>query len=188
MRIDGHIHIGEAARWGGKACGRLNGYPWSSWAGGAIGAIAVVPAFVVSTLATGVFGAPKWLYLPILLALLVPGFLLAIRFVRGWMVGHFRKQLTRRGVSNPLPWRFEISGDTVIWLTGDLESRAPATAISEVFPVGPYWVLLVQGTPVFVARRNFADDAAQRAFLAALLAVMTPDARDRSKAAVQLAG
>ena len=188
MRIDGNIHIGEGARWAGKACGRLNGYPWTAFAGGVAGAVGIAPALIVSTLATRVFGAPGWLYLPILLLLSVPGALLATRLLRGWMVAYYRRQLTKRGVSNPLPWRFEINDGVVLWLIGDLESRAPAKAVSEVFPVGPYWALLVQGTPVFVARRNFADDAAQRAFLSELLAVMTPDARGRSQAAVRFVG
>ncbi|MDQ8029258.1 MAG: hypothetical protein REJ23_11070 [Brevundimonas sp.] len=188
MRIDGHIHIGEGARWAGKACGRLNGYPWTTLAGVFLGAVAVIPALIISSIATHLLGAPGWTSLPILLAVLLPATILAIRIVRNGMVAYFRKQLTRRGVSNPLPWRLEIVGETVIWLTGDLESRAPARAVSEVFPVGPYWVLLIQGTPVFVARRNFAGKDAQRAFLTELLAVMTPDARDRSKAAVRFVG
>jgi hypothetical protein len=165
MRIDGHVHIGEGARWAGKACGRLNGYPWTTLASMFMGVVAFVPAIIISTIATRLFGAPGWAYPLILIVVMFPAGLLAIRVTRGWMVSYFRKQLTRRGVSNPLSWRFEIAGETVIWLTGDLESRAPAKAISEVFPVGPYWVLLIQGTPVFVARRNFADEASQRAFL-----------------------
>ena len=187
MRIEGNTHIGEAARWAGKACGRLNGYPWTSIAGVLIGAFAVAPAIVVATVATRMLEAPGWTYLPFLIGLAFPLAILAGRWARGLMVGHFRKQLMARGVSNPLPWSLEITDDAIRWLIGDIESRAPVSAVSDVFPVGPYWVMLIQGTPVFIAKRNFPDEAAQRAFLSDLLPRMTAAARGRSAKAARFA-
>jgi hypothetical protein len=60
--------------------------------------------------------------------------------------------------------------------------------ISEIFPVGPYWVLLVQGSAHFVPRRNFADPAHERTFVATVLERLTPEARGRSARAARFAG
>lgn len=188
MQVDGHIHIGEATRWAGRACSRLTGNSVLRLATGiGLGVAAVVPGLTAAWFATDVLGAPGWLYLPILLLVLWPVLLLAQRFVRDLFVRRYRRRLIERGVTNPLPLRITANADGLTTLTGVVETRAPWSAVSEIFPVGPYWVLLIQGSPTFVPKRLFAGGDEERGFVGAVVEQLTAEARGRSGDAVRFA-
>ncbi|MDP1912727.1 hypothetical protein [Brevundimonas sp.] len=183
MQVSGTIYIGEAAGWAQRACSRLNGYPWSML-------IALVVALAGMGLA-GVLAVFAGVFLDVLqdwwgltfagLALLViwP----SMSFLRRWQIGRFRRALLQRDVQNPLPVRFEVGADGWTYVLGVVESRGPWSVISEFFPVGPYWVLLSQGSALFLAKRYFSDVAAERLFVQAVLGRLSPEAGARSDAA-----
>ena len=188
MQVDGHIHIGEASRWAGRACSRLTGNMVLRLATGiGTGVAAVIPGLTAAWFVTDGLGAPGWLYLPVMLLVMFPLLLLALHLLRGSLVGRYRRRLVERGVTNPLPLRVIVDADGLTTLTGVVQTRAPWSAITEIFPVGPYWVLLIQGSPSFVARRHFADTAEERGFVGAVVERLTADARRRSAAAARFA-
>ena len=188
MQVDGHIHIGEAARWASRACSRLSGSSFLRLASGiGLGVAAAVPGMTAAWYVTDVLGAPGWLYLPVLLLVLWPTMLLVIHLLRRLIVGRFRRKLVERNVANPLPLRITADADGLTTLTGVVETRAPWSAVSEIFPIGPYWVLLIQGSPTFVPKRHFAADADERGFVGAVVEQLTAEARRRSEDAVRFA-
>ena len=113
--------------------------------------------------------------------------LLVIHLLRRLIVGRFRRKLVERNVANPLPLRITADADGLTTLTGVVETRAPWSAVSEIFPIGPYWVLLIQGSPTFVPKRHFAADADERGFVGAVVEQLTAEARRRSEDAVRFA-
>ena len=182
MKIEGDVQIGEAARWAPRACGPLTGYPWNL-----LGVLAMIPLIIfvvvgVPTLATEL-GAPGWLYLPLVVAIGWPVLFVFAKWNRTWQVGRFKRALVQRGVSNPLPVTFEIQNDALVLHQGMVEWRAPWAAITEIHPVGPYWVFLAQGTPLYLPKRYFGDQSSELTFLAECLSRMSPAAVGRSRKA-----
>ena len=94
--------------------------------------------------------------------------------------------LAERGISGPLVWRFETDEVGFIREIGGIENRVKWAVVSEIFPVGPYWVVLAQGAPIFVPKRHLAGDQ-ERIFVAEVLNRLTPEGRGRSAAAVKFA-
>ena len=188
MQVDGHIHIGEASRWAGRACSRLTGNTILRLATGIFaGVAAVVPGMVAAWYVTDVLGASGWLYLPVMLLVMWPCLMLALRLVRGQLVGRYRRRLVERGVVDPLPLRITAGTDGLTTLTGVVETRTPWSAVTEIFPVGPYWVLLIQGSPIFVPKRHFSAPAEERGFVGTVVERLSAEARGRSGAAVKFA-
>jgi hypothetical protein len=188
MRVEGDIHIGEANRWASRACARLNGNSWLNLLLGlALGAAAGGAGILAAGATVGSAAAPAWLYLPIFFAVAAPAWILAIRLLRSMMVARFRRNLLARGVRNPLPWVVQVEDDYLTIRIGVVETRTPWSAVSEVFPVGPYWVFLVQGTATFVPKRTFGSFAQERAFLAEIVKRLDPVSRRRSPEAERFA-
>jgi hypothetical protein len=116
---------------------------------------------------------------------MIGGLVIYARWSKLLIVWRCRKTLTGQGVPLDLPVRWELTEDDVAYQIGDLVSRAPWRAVSEIFHDKGWWIVMVQGTPWFAADRFFADEAAQRAFVSEVLSHLSDEARTRSAAAVQ---
>lgn len=187
MRVEGHIHIGEANQWASEACKPLKRRD-RLW--GLVGIILVVAAALVAMSTASVAAdalGEEWVYpavfFPMIALLLLP----LGRWVQARSVAQIRRGLVIRGVPDPLPSMFSVEKEGLTTRLGGVETRASWAAVSEIFPVGPYWVLLVQGSATFVPKRHFTNDGQEMAFVKAVLNHLTPEARGRSDAAVVFA-
>lgn len=188
MQFDGHIHIGEGARWAQRACARLNGNPAINLlAGCLLGGGAGWLGAVAASFAVEDLGVPGWAYLPVFLLIAGPLWVVTIRLLRTWMVARYRRKLIDRGVENPLSWSLSVTPDALHTRLGDVETRAPWATVTEIFPVGPYWVLLIQGSASFVPKRNLGDATQEQAFVAEVLERLSPAAQARSTDAARFA-
>ena len=155
MRVDGHIHIGEANRWASPASERLSGNgSLNTLIGAGLGLAAVLAGMSAASVASDMSGE-GWLYIPVLLATTGPLLIALVRWLQTRFVRRFRRKLISRGVSDPLPWMTSVEIEGLRTRLGGVETRASWAAISEIFSVGPYWVLLVQGAATFVPKRHF---------------------------------
>jgi hypothetical protein len=186
MKIQGEMQIGEAARWAMRACAPLTGYPKNLIAMFAAIPVVVLVVVGIPTLSTEL-GAPGWLYLPLVLIIGWPVLMIFSRWSRNWQVARMKRALITRGTSNPLPVTFEITDEALALQQGALGWNAPWTTITDLNPVGPYWIFLAQGTPLYLPKRCFTSPSEEAAFVAACLARMSPSARDRSPKAVHAA-
>lgn len=187
MEVRGDLYIGEAARWAPRACSRITGHPWPMLIGALITLAGAAAAAVLATVVDIVFAVMEGLWSVTFILLLFASMWPSLAFLRRWQLARARRALIQRGVQNPLQIRFEVGADVWTYLVGSVETRGPWSAISEVFPVGPYWVLMCQGTPQYLAKRHFPDADAEQAFLQAVLARLTPEAKARSKDAARFA-
>ena len=157
---------------------------------GLIGIVLAVAAVLVSMSAASVAAdrlGEEWVYPAVLLPVIALLVLPLVRWLQARSVARFRWGLVARGVLDPLPWMISLGNEGLMTRLGGVETRASWAAISEISPVGPYWVLLVQGSATFVPKRHFADDGQEMAFVRAVLDHLTPEARHRSDAAVAFA-
>jgi len=180
MRIEGEIAVGEAARYAGKACSRLNGHPKPMIAGNAVSAIATIGFVILFSTLQSLFNLPGWLWMPALLVAVAAGIAICIRVHRGWSIRIARTAFATRGLVNPVPSSFAISESGFSSTTGRVTLQAPWSAVSDLFRVGPYWVVLLEGYPQYMPRRFFASSADEKAFLSGILAHMSPEAKGRS--------
>ena len=187
MRFDGQIAVGEGSRWAARACARLNDRPLIYIGGIAGSLLAAWVGLFSASWAVDHFGVPGWLYLPIFLGVMWPAVMLLMRGLSRLAVLRYRRKLSDRGLPDPLLWRFESDEDGFVQSVGNVENRVKWSAVSEVFPVGPYWILLVQGSAIFIPKRHIGGVDAERAFVGEVLRHLTPEGRSRSAAAVRLA-
>jgi hypothetical protein len=185
MRISGQIHVGEAAPWAVRASKPLTGHPWpvvlSALAAAGIGL--VVCGTMVALYRAGL--VPRWGWALALLVAIFVGVRAAKKVQCGMQVRHFKRALLARGVPNPLDVAIEIEAGWLTTTTNAVVSRAPLRAISDVSRIGPYWVLLIQGSPNFIPQRYFGSADEERAFLSALRDGLTEGAKARSPALTQ---
>lgn len=185
MEVRGDLYIGEATRWALRAGAPLTGYPWN------LVAVLVSIPFLVAVimgipfLATEYWGAPGWLYLPITVVVGAVVMIPYRRFNTGWQVKRFRQSLMERGIPNPIPVTFENTETALIMQQGLLNWSVDWAGVTDVHAVGPYWVFLAQGTPLYLPKRYFEARLDESAFLSACLDRMSPNARSRSKEAVR---
>ena len=186
MKISGDIVIGEGTPWAGKACRRLQSRisPWLL-----LGvAIATIFAFGMLTSLAADNGWIPSIFLPVLIISFSVCVLFAyVRVQRTVSVRAFTKALTVRGVTNPLPSSFSIEDDALTYDIGQVSTRVSWRVVSEIFRAGPYWIVLAQGAAHFLPVRYFETPAQEAAFLAAMLARMSPEARARSDEAARAA-
>jgi hypothetical protein len=187
MRIEGEIAVGEASRFAAKATSRLNGHPMpmivSNVISGVVGAGVIFAFGIVQQW----FDLPGWLWLPALIAAIWVGIFAGLRACRVWALGFARKAFAQRGLVNPVPSRFVVTDDGFAAGTGRATLQAPWEAVSDLFPVGPYWVLLVEGHPQFLPKRFFDTPGEERAFIGAIFGRMSLEAQARSPDAATLA-
>lgn len=112
--------------------------------------------------------------------------LVAYQRLSPWLsVVRFRQTLTGKGVPLDIASRFEITDAAFVHEIGGVRSIAQWTAVNEIFYEKGWWVFMVQANPWYAPDRFFADAQAARAFLGAVLAHMTDEARGRSSDAVK---
>ena len=187
MRIDGQIELGEGSRWVVKACARLNARPWVLGMALAGGLIAAGLGGLAAYIAVEGFDAPGWLFAPVMVGVVWTVGLGLVRILNRFAMGQYRRRLAARGVTGPLVWRFETDEVGFRREIGGIETRVKWAVVSEIYPVGPYWVVLAQGAPIFVPKRHLAGGDQERVFIAEVLSHLTPEGRGRSAAAVKFA-
>lgn len=107
---------------------------------------------------------------------------------RGMINARYKRKLADRGVSGPLPSSWEITEEGFVYRIAGMEKTARWDAISEVFQTKGWWVLIAQGEGFYLPRRLFPAPAAERDFIASVLARLTEPAAKRSRAAAVFAG
>ena len=98
------------------------------------------------------------------------------------------RQWRRWGLAEAMSVRIQLTPERLEWTVGDVHGWAGWAAISEVVPAGGHWLLWVQGRPLRLPRRFFADSGSERDFIGAALARMSDAARERSSGAARFAG
>lgn len=185
MQIEGGIAVGEASRHAAKASARLNGHPRPMLIANVVSLVVMAVVMTTFYVVKALLGLPGWLFLPVLISSAVLGLITGQRSCRAWAVGFARKALATRGLVDPVPNRFSLSDEGLISVTGRVETRAPWAAVSEVFPVGPYWVALVDAWPLYMPKRFFGSPTDEKAFIGRMLEHMSPEAKARSADAVR---
>ena len=188
MKIQGDVIVGEAARFAGKAGARLNGHPRPVIIANVVSLLCLVAIMGVWIVLQTVLKLPGILFLPVLIIAVIVSLIVAQKICRIYAVRFARKALAERGLVSPVPTRFEITPDAFVSANGRAETRAPWAAVSDLFPVGDYWFVMVEACSSCIPKRLFASPDEEKAFIAAMLEHMTPDARDRSDAAVRFVG
>ena len=111
----------------------------------------------------------------------------------GWNLAvrrHAKKFLAgvkARGSPEALTFTYAIEPDGLAVSSERIAHRLPWAAILELIRAPEHWVVQVDTLSVILPRRAFADEAAERAFIGAVLDRMAPEARDRSGEAVAFA-
>ena len=185
MRVEGTLRIGEAAPVAARAIRPLTGHPrqlvlsvLAPLAGGFAGFVVAVVIGLVTE------DASFWLnWLP-LVGLLI-GAWASVGLCRRWAVRRFAKAMKARGSSEVLNVEVEISDAGLLQNMGGLEHRAPWSVVSDLVLVPGYWVFLAKGTPLYLPRRYFADEAAEKAFIGSALLHMDEPGRQRSPDAMK---
>lgn len=181
MRIEGSMQVGEASRWAGRAIRPLSGAPGSIVIGNFAAGLGAALAIIVYGVLNSWGLAPDWGWLPVLGASAVFATLLGQWVCRRMHVRNFRKALAERDMPNPFYASIELRDDALVAVVGAMEYRAVWTGVTEVLRSGPYWIALAQAVPIYIPRRLFEDDAAEKTFLALLLQKLGPGAVSRSR-------
>jgi hypothetical protein len=187
MHIEGEIAIGEAAGYAAKATSRINGHPKPMILSVVLTVVIMLSLSLVFTGLQNAFGWPGWLFLPAIIIAAMLAAMVSSRLGRDFAIRIARRELAGRGLRNPVVNRFEVMPDGFRSLTGSVESRAPWSAVSDLFPIGPYWVVIADAWPFYMPRRFFSSVEEEKRFLTAMLANMGEDARARSDAAARFA-
>ena len=183
MRSSGTLHIGEASSKAAKAMSRFTGHPWPLiWSNAAALVFVFAVIFGFSALSEA-YALPSWGWLIALMTMLVGGVWVTMAVCRRLAVRAFKAALAARNVSDPLPVVIEIADGHLLNQTGEVETRTAWRAVSEILRIEPYWVILAQGGAHYVPRRYFGDIESEKAFVSAILARLTDEARARSDAA-----
>ncbi len=185
MHIEGEIAVGEAAPHAARATSRINGHPKPMILSGVITFVAGLSLMLIFTALQGAFGWPGWLFLPAIVTCVILAAMISTRIGRAFALRIARRELAKRGLRNPTHNRFELRPDGISSLTGSVETRAPWTSVSDLFPVGPYWVVIADAWPFYLPRRFFSSVADEKRFLGHMLEHMSEDARARSDAAAR---
>lgn len=181
MKISGQIFIGEAAPWAVRASKPLTGYPWPMILSNLLGGVIVLVACGTMGQLEKAGLVPKWGWPVFILVAVVGGTFACIKAQRSMQVDHFKQALLARDVPNPLDVAIEIKDGWLTTTTNAVETRAPLGAITDVSRIGPYWVLLIQGSPNYIPLRFFGSQDVERAFLSALNGGLSEGAQARSR-------
>jgi hypothetical protein len=182
MQVSGTIKVGETTSQVGKAARRHVG-------GSASLDLLLYVAFLAIFAGAGVaiyWGIAQWLgftdkMMPTAAGISGGlGVFIWVRLLRRMMVARYRKSFVKAELPTDLPLTIEMRPDALVYKLGLIEHRIEWRAVTEVFPLSEYWLVLAQGSTFFVPRRVFSDASAQRAFVAEALAHMTGKARKRS--------
>jgi hypothetical protein len=99
----------------------------------------------------------------------------------------YRRRWRSNGQSLELPMRLSIEDEALVSECAGVKRIMPWDTIGEVFRSKGYWIFVVQGEGIYAPVHLFDSEDAERAFIQAALARMSPSARERSARAVELA-
>lgn len=187
MHIEGEIAIGEASRYAAKATSRINGHPKPMILANVITLAIMLPLMLVFSGLQSAFGWPGWLFFPAIVVSGVIATMVGLRLCRIYAIRLARRELAKRGLRNPVPNQFEVTSEGFRSRTGSVETHAPWTSVSDLFPVGPYWVVITDAWPFYLPRRFFSSVEKEKLFLGSMLENMSEEARARSAAAARFA-
>ena len=130
------------------------------------------------------------IYLPTILMTLIG--LLGILLVT-WAYSHavrrkLLREFTRLGIPLEIEGLYEVLPEGLRLTTDRIQIFPKWEAVDTIERVGAGWALSADQLTFFLPDESFADEAGQRAFVAAILAHMTEPARARSGKAVEFAG
>ena len=100
----------------------------------------------------------------------------------------YHAALAARGSPEEADCEWEVGEDGLVTRSARGTSTTRWEAISEVFRADAYWIVLSDLGVNVIPRRAFAEEAAERAFVAALVGKLSSPARDRSEEAAAFAG
>ena len=86
----------------------------------------------------------------------------------------------RHGLPSLLNVTYQCTGSAFVVRTPGSTYEAEWPTISVVLVAPGYWVLVVQGQPIYLPRKVFRALGEERAFMATVLAALTPEAQERS--------
>lgn len=182
MQASGIIHVGEAQGTARAVFGRLRGRS-------AIYLTLLFGLLALGGIAGGALGA--WLgrddVSPFVAFGMIAGFAVYILAARRVVTRTYRGSFAARGLAMEVPVAFTLTPDGLTCESGDLVQTARWPAVTDLFRAGHYWIFLAMGTPFYLPFRFFPTLDEERAFIAAALGHMTPQARERSEAAVSFA-
>jgi len=122
---------------------------------------------------------------PALFALIV---VILVGSIQNWAVRRaYLKNFTRLEIPTEIEATFEILPEGLKLSTDRITIFPKWAAVDTVEWVGTGWALSADHLTFLLPRDSFADRDAERAFLAALLEHLTPEARERSPKAVAFA-
>ena len=129
------------------------------------------------------------IYVPTILMVLFG--LLGILLV-SWAYSHavrrkLLREFTRAGIPLEIEGLYEILPEGLRLTTDRIEIFPRWEAVDTIDRVGAGWTLSADHLTFLLPDKSFADEAAQRAFVAAILAHMREPARARSRKAVEFA-
>jgi hypothetical protein len=120
------------------------------------------------------------------------GFLAVVLGGIPWMTrgirANQRKAWAKRGVPVASSVVYRETEESLIVEGALSEIRLRWAGLTEIAPGNGAWLFIGQGAAYFLPKRLFADAAAERTFLEACLARMTPEARARSVEVSALVG
>ena len=179
--VGGTIKIGEAMPTAQATAQRLRGAAWWYWV--------LMLVLVVGLGFLGIWLA-KLAQVNILMGWLagaLTGMVLYSRWSKLLALWRFRKTQAGKGMPVDVAIRVEITPDALVYEIGDITTYVKWRAVTEVFFVKGWWIVMAQSSSMFIAERFFASDEDKRAFLGELLVHMSDEARARSPAAVRVA-
>jgi hypothetical protein len=100
----------------------------------------------------------------------------------------YHAALAARGSPEEADCEWEVTGEGLVTRSARGTSTTRWEAISEVFRADVHWIVLSDLGVNVIPRRAFADEAAERPFIAALLGKLSSPARDRRADAAAFAG
>ena len=117
----------------------------------------------------------------------VVGLWLAHRRLGTVLYKAYHAALAQRGSPPAADCEWTIAQDGLVTRSARGHGTTRWDAISEVFLADAYWIVLADLSANVIPRRAFTDEAAERAFVGALLARLPQLARERSRVAAELA-
>jgi hypothetical protein len=180
--VTGSIRIGEANRASFRSNMRAVGSSWIPTLGflaAIVGIVALnetlpgllkLPAYVKSL---------SWIVVLVLFwTVAVPGYFWAAK-------RNAVRRLRERGLSDPIPCTVAADDEAFTYVIGDITQTVRWRGVTDLFPVGRFWVVVAQGGRFYVPSRFFGSRSEERAWVAETLSHMSAAAQARAKEAAR---
>lgn len=115
------------------------------------------------------------------------GWLAYLAFSRTLLVRQFRRRSFERNLALRTRQSIQVDDEGLTLRSGSVRRIASWSAVTDVFKVRGYWVILVQMEPWLIPARFFPAITEERVFIAQILDRVGPDTVKRSQGAVRFA-